>query len=49
MSKLTQLLASKIVLQRDLAPKSESAHGARAAFCGADTDAMKRSYDKCPN
>lgn len=31
MSKLTQLLASKIVLQRDLAPKSESAHGARAA------------------
>lgn len=31
MSKLTQLLASKIVLQRDLAPKSESAHGARSA------------------
>ena len=31
MSKLTQLLASKIVLQRDLAPKSENAHGARAA------------------
>ena len=31
MSKLTQLLASKIVLQRDLAPKSESARGARAA------------------
>ena len=31
MSKITQQLASKIVLQRDLAPKSESAHGARSA------------------
>lgn len=31
MSKLTQHLASEIVLERDLAPKSENAHGARSA------------------
>ena len=31
MAKTTQYLASKIVLQRDLAPKSEDAHGARSA------------------
>ena len=31
MSKITQYLASKIVLARDLAPKSENAHGARSA------------------
>lgn len=31
MAKITQYLLSKITLQRDLAPKSEDAHGARSA------------------
>ena len=31
MAKITQNLLSKITLQRDLAPKSEDAHGARSA------------------